>query len=672
LETLNTYYEDDTELEWFIKTNYATLFNSNNRAVLVQVFSGVCDGNFLLAVSKKITELVPHAHVIGATSSGGIMNGEVSGLKIVLSFSVFHHSNVKTAFVAKDNMNDYDLGRSIASQLNYPNAKILILMGTGLTIDASQMLKGVQSINHQLPVAGGNAADNFVHRNGFVFCQNEITTCGVAGVVLIGKRLIVNRYWYLGWRPIGKEMTITKAKGLRVYTIDNIPAFDVLRKYLGLAEDDDLSGITEFPLVALRSGMLILRRPYTHYNDGSVGFVGDLFEGEYIRFSFANMDAILAEAENLVQDIKRHPVESIFVYSCSGRRGFLQEFAHVETLPLQEVAPTSGFFTYGEYFHSDETNLLLNYTMTALALSESAGNRTAASSQKTTVSLNKNNQGGVLHTDNTAEKNMGVLKTLTHLVNAVTDELNERTLELENASIELWDIKKRLLEGELERIARIDLVGQMAAAIGHEIRNPLTTVRGFLQMLNKGNISTKQSKQSEYYELMISELDRANSIITEYLSLAKNKALKISLNNLNTILYKLAPLIQAETFTQTKNIDIIYNLGNIPDTMVDENEVRQLVLNLTKNALEATPEFGKVIVATYKKGASVVLEIKDEGPGIPKEILAKIGTPFITTKETGTGLGLAVCYSIAARHKAVMHVKSGGSGTIIHVRFPAK
>jgi signal transduction histidine kinase len=114
---------------------------------------------------------------------------------------------------------------------------------------------------------------------------------------------------------------------------------------------------------------------------------------------------------------------------------------------------------------------------------------------------------------------------------------------------------------------------------------------------------------------------------------------------------------------------VTWEPGDIKEVAIDGNEIRQLLLNLTLNGLEAMEPGGKLEIKTYMDKGKVVLSIKDEGPGISPEIIDKLGTPFVTTKETGTGLGLAVCYSIAARHRATIDLKTGPDGTTFLVIF---
>jgi signal transduction histidine kinase len=237
-------------------------------------------------------------------------------------------------------------------------------------------------------------------------------------------------------------------------------------------------------------------------------------------------------------------------------------------------------------------------------------------------------------------------------------------LNIVKDTIQDLQYKKRQSEEELARLDRLNLVGEMAAGIGHEVRNPMTTVRGYLQMFQK------KQEFANYYDqvsTMIEELDRANCIITEFLSLAKNKTVEMKCGNLNRIITALFPLLQADAFRVGHEIRM--ELEDIPDSIFDEKEIRQMILNLVRNGLEAMEHSGIVTIRTYLEDDQVILSVKDSGLGIPTEVLDKIGTPFMTTKEQGTGLGLAVCYRVAHRHGAKIDVSTGATGTTFTIKF---
>lgn len=225
--------------------------------------------------------------------------------------------------------------------------------------------------------------------------------------------------------------------------------------------------------------------------------------------------------------------------------------------------------------------------------------------------------------------------------------------------------EKKKMEAELARLDRLNIIGEMAASIGHEIRNPMTSVRGFLQLLG-----SKKEYQNDrpYFDLIIEELDRANSIITEYLSMAKDKRVDLQPKSLDYLVTTLYPIIMSDA--NLREINIHLDLNNPPEPLIDVNEIRQLILNMVRNGLEAMSEQGTLTIGTMLEEESVLLYIKDEGHGLKPNVIGKLGTPFFTTKANGTGLGLAVCYSIAARHKAKIDFETGSSGTTFYVRFP--
>lgn len=225
--------------------------------------------------------------------------------------------------------------------------------------------------------------------------------------------------------------------------------------------------------------------------------------------------------------------------------------------------------------------------------------------------------------------------------------------------------KRKIAEQELIRLDRLNIVGEMAASIGHEVRNPLTTVRGYLQIFQR---KEKFIEHREQLATMIEELDRANTIITEFLSLAKNKKIDLQPGNLNATIQALLPLLKAEALHFGNEIH--EEIGHIPMFNFDDKEIRQLILNLSRNAFEAMEAGGILTIKTCFENGKIVLAVKDTGSGIPKEILNKLGTPFVTTKASGTGLGLPVCYRIADRHGAKIDISTGLEGTTFTLRFP--
>lgn len=247
----------------------------------------------------------------------------------------------------------------------------------------------------------------------------------------------------------------------------------------------------------------------------------------------------------------------------------------------------------------------------------------------------------------------------------VIPETNEagQIESLLSVSLDITEWKK--MEAGLLRLDRLNTVGQMAAAIGHEIRNPLTTVRGYLQLFQSRE---EYCRHKEQLAMMIEELDRANTIISEYLSLAKTKMTNLENGNLNDVFEALFPLIQADAFHTGHQVKLY--AGTLPNIDFDEKEIRQMVLNLVRNGFEAMSGGGTVTITTYQEENHVVFTVRDAGGGIPADVVQHIGTPFLTTKSNGTGLGLSVCYRIAERHNAKIEFTTDEKGATFYVKFP--
>lgn len=223
---------------------------------------------------------------------------------------------------------------------------------------------------------------------------------------------------------------------------------------------------------------------------------------------------------------------------------------------------------------------------------------------------------------------------------------------------------RKAMEQLVFRAENMNMVGQMAVSVAHEMRNPLTAVRGYLQMMRR---KPENSFNLERFDLMIRELDRTNAIISEYLLMAQNKVPNRKSCDLNALITAIHPLVLATAAASTAYITL--SLGEIPVLSLDENEIRQLLFNLVNNGLEAMPHGGELVIATFSSQNAVVLALSDHGPGISPPILEQLGTPFVTTKDTGTGLGLPMCYRIAARHDAVIRVETSDQGATFLVEF---
>lgn len=224
------------------------------------------------------------------------------------------------------------------------------------------------------------------------------------------------------------------------------------------------------------------------------------------------------------------------------------------------------------------------------------------------------------------------------------------------------------LRDEIGRMERLSLVGQMAASITHEIRNPMAVIRGFVQLMKERS----PDHQQEYFRIVMDELDRANAIINDFLSLAQNRVIDKHSGSLHDIVNEMLPLLWADANMRGQSIELEL-APEIKSFMMNGKEMKQLILNLARNGMEAMDGTGVLRLCTFDYEDRIELHVIDNGCGIPKEKQERLFEPFYTTKTRGTGLGLPLCLSIVERHGGEIHVESTeGVGTNFIVSFQYK
>ncbi|MGZ0879877.1 ATP-binding protein, partial [Priestia megaterium] len=213
---------------------------------------------------------------------------------------------------------------------------------------------------------------------------------------------------------------------------------------------------------------------------------------------------------------------------------------------------------------------------------------------------------------------------------------------------------------------KLALIGQMAAGIAHEIRNPLTSIKGFIQLFK-----SKYKSDEEHFNLVLSELERINLIVGEFLVLAKPTAREFKERQITSLLKDVVMLINAQAIMN--NIQIFLECeSDIPHVICEENQLKQVFVNILKNAIEAMPNGGIIDVKIKKKEKNrVSIYFIDQGLGIQEDRLLTLGEPFYTTKEKGTGLGLMVSYKIVESHDGELKISSKvNRGTTVEVILP--
>lgn len=226
--------------------------------------------------------------------------------------------------------------------------------------------------------------------------------------------------------------------------------------------------------------------------------------------------------------------------------------------------------------------------------------------------------------------------------------------------------EEKKAEEALRSSEKLSAVGQLAAGVAHEIRNPLTSIKGFIQLLSR----SASASQSDHYGIINSELSRIEGIISEMLVLAKPNVATFQPVRIKEKLEEVVSLAAGEANMQNVSIEAAFQEGS-PVVIGEGNQLKQVFLNVIKNAIEAMPEGGSLRISlTYGQGR-VRVTFTDTGLGIPEQVMDRVGEPFFTTKTTGTGLGLLVSNRIITNHNGIMEIESAvGQGTSITMSFP--
>jgi len=430
----------------------------DSERLLVQLFVELPDRAYIKSLLALLEERFPLAVVIGATSDGVIASDQVYvERKNVIAFSYFEKTTLRLVSFShtREGVNSFECGRKVAAELCDENTKLLISFADGLYTNGEDYVRGIAKERPDLVIAGGLAGDNGKLESTYVFTKDEIISKGVVAVALESESLHVSNGYAFDWKPIGKKMVVTKAVKNRVYELDGMPIIDIYEKYMGreLADALPLIGI-EFPLIYEEDGMLVGRAPIARHNDGSLTFAGNINEGTDVRFGVGNINEILRAGNYKVHKIVSKALfetESIFIYSCMARRHFMKEQISDELRFLNSIATVSGFFTYGEFFHLDHSNQLLNETMTMVLLSES-----------------EEASKDLLFADALKKHSITNEQVLAHLANAVSDELESLNHSLEErikASAAL--IKNQAYYDKLTGLPnRLSLISRLKESIG--------------------------------------------------------------------------------------------------------------------------------------------------------------------------------------------------------------
>ena len=485
----------------------------------------------------------------------------------------------------------------------------------------------IESVGADVLLAGGRAADAGTLGQTYVFDHCTIADRGTVAVALNSDTLSVLTDYTLNWRPVGRSFTVTRAENDRLYEIDGVTIRQLYQRSFGPELAEGVPHTTlEFPLIKTsnKNGSHVCRGILGVFDDESGQLAGNLYDGDSVQLSYGDIGTILDRSADTVRSLEKRGIEGLFVYSCAGRLSFLQDEVTAELAPMSRVAPSAGFFTYGEYFGTSGKNEFMNQTMTLLALSESGIADIDGASRSAEVLEDEANfiEG----------KHAVLLRALSTMSDAMTAEEKEARLLAEDAN----QAKSAFL-----------------ASMSHEIRTPMNAILGFSEILS-GSIHDGQ--QREFLDAIRTSGKSLLGLINDILDLSKVESGKLEL--------QFAPCDTAgvsQEMTQIfgqkgeeKGIGFVVEIDeHFPaGVVIDELRLRQILINLLGNAIKFT-EKGQVALrvtsaASGDDAVDLVFDVVDTGIGVPADQIDTIFNAFEQTKGQsaakfgGTGLGLAI------------------------------
>lgn len=573
---------------------------AHEKNVLIQIFCGQ-NKEILKYISDIILDQLPHAICIGTTTDGEIYGKSITTLQTIISISIFQHTTIKTAY--SHDKNSFQCGMKIASDLITPTTKLLILFSDGTHMNAEEFLKGVESFDASIPICGGMAGDNGRFEQTYISSQNTILGEGVVGVSLNSDILKVATDYKFDWKPIGLEHTITKVYNNRVYRIDGMQASHFYDKYLGV----NFSRI-EFPLILEKNGVIMARAVIAKHEDGSLSYSGNFSEGDKVRIGFGDAESLMKDPMEVLENLQSINVETFFIYSCMARRRFMPFLIKLGIGSFSKIAPSSGFFTYSEFYHHDGHNKLLNQTLTVVALSES-------SKSPAPVTMTNKEE----HKKNISYSN--AIESLTHLVEQSTRDYDKQSKRLEKQ----MNYSKNLLESHR----------QFLRYTVHEMNTPLSVIMSNIEL------HEMEFGKNSYLENIEVAVKSIFSMYDDLSYLVKKDHIHYLKQRIDLVDYIRSRIdFFAQVADKAKSQFIFEtNCDQVP-IYFNETKLQRIIDNNLTNAIKYTFEYEKIIISLHQEDDNCHFCIASHSRKIQKP--EKIFEEYYREEKAQDGFGLGL------------------------------
>ena len=630
MKTFN-YTLNQTSLTNLIDIEY--LFVQKN--ILIQIFCGQ-GKETLKSVAKELTLLLPNAICLGTTTDGEIQDHSISTKETVISISVFEKTSIKSTKVTSEN--SFDNGVNLCKNLIEEDTKLIIVFSDGTTTNGEEFLKGIESVNKDVIIAGGMAGDNSDFIQTFISEGSTLLEKGAVGVSLNSKELNIHNSYSFNWSPIGVEHEIDRVEANRVYSIDSITPVDFYAKYLGqdVARALPATGI-EFPLIIEKNGIKIARAVIAKHDDGSLSFAGNLNEGDRVRLGFGNAEMIINQPTSALEKFCDKSIETFFLYSCMARRRYMPGFIQVEIEPFASIAPTSGFFTYAEFYHHNSHNQLLNQTLTAVALSESKENNILECQTSSKVSKEFSEYATTI-------------KALTHLVQQSSADLEAQAKKLD---------EERQFSQEILAKQRLFLRHAV-----HETSTPLAVIMSNVELYELTH------EKNEYLSNIEAAMKNVFTIYDDLAYLVEKNEVEYPKHSIDLVDYVRSRIDFFKQLASQTNLSFEFT-ADIKEAMINFNETKlqRIIDNNLTNAIKYTQDNEKITITVKNLENKHQFPIDSKSTHIqnPNKIFDAYYQEDGST--SGFGLGLNLVKQICDEEEITIKVDSNAQITSFSYLF---
>ena len=387
--------------------------------IVFQVYSIDLDSNIYIRLFSDIEEILPDALYLGSSTFGNIIDGRMSDSDTIIVCTIFEYPSTKIKLLQYD-LNDEKMIDKLIEEVNenkWVNAVEFLVTMRGRSM--TELCRRMSEIREDVEIFGGGAfAPDINCDEACVYSKCAgYSNNGAVFMLLGGEDLHVSSMYITGWKPLGRVFKVTSASGSVLKTLDNKPAYEAYYKYLHINNDDNFFANTlEFPFLYNHNGIDILRAPVSSNGDGSLVMTSDMEENVSARIAYGDPWTILESVHQGGEKVRFFQPEVIHIYSCAARKTFWgAEEACKETLPFQSIAPTSGFFTSGEFLRTGK--YLNQHNVTLVIASMREGNKPQSS------------ENFVMQKETFSGK-VSMINRLATFIEAATEELEEANRKL--------------------------------------------------------------------------------------------------------------------------------------------------------------------------------------------------------------------------------------------------